>query len=276
VALFIVALCSLGHATVPPSNHVVVVMLENHSFSSAWNGMPFLRSLAQQYSYAKYSYGNTHPSIGNYFMMSTGQMITNSDGYSSQVGVNNLVRQMVTAGETWKSYAESIPSVGYCGGDRYPYIKHHNPFAYFTDVCGSTNQRGNLVPFTQFTADLANGQLPRFSFVAPNMQHDAHDGSLATADAWLKANIVTPLLADPGFQQDGILIITFDESYSSDTAHGGGHVLTVVIGPHVKRGYADAHNYYQQQSLLRTIEFALAVSKIGAAGSVWSYTGMFP
>jgi hypothetical protein len=39
------------------------------------------------------------------------------------------------------------------------------------------------------------------------------------------------LLFSSIFQADGILFITFDESHSTDTAHGGGHVATLVIGP---------------------------------------------
>ena len=79
--------------------------------------MPYLNSLAQRYGLATQYYANTHPSIGNYFELATGQIITNNDSYSTIVTVDNIVRRLLAAGKTWKSYAEDLPSVGYTGGD---------------------------------------------------------------------------------------------------------------------------------------------------------------
>jgi acid phosphatase len=181
---------------------------------------------------------------------------------------------MLTAGRTWKSYAESLPKVGYTGGDVYPYVRHHNPFSYFSDVVNSSVERLNLVPFSHFAADLANHALPEFSFVIPNVLDDAHSGSLSRADFWLKNNI-GPLLSNPEFQKDGILIIVFDESFDSDTAFGGGHIATIVVGPGVKRGFKST-THYQHQNLLRTVMMALGISTFpGAAASTYSMAGMF-
>ncbi len=77
--------------------------------------MPYLNSLAQQYGLATHYYADAHPSIGNYFDLSTGQTVTNLDSYS----MNDSV------------------------------------------------QVKNLVPFTQFTTDLANGTLPAFPTSCP-------------------------------------------------------------------------------------------------------------
>jgi len=73
-------------------------------------------------------------------MLTTGQLVTNDDGFAGTVGVDNIIRELITAGKTWKSYAESLPSTGYTGGDVYPYAKRHNPFSYFTDVVNSSTQ----------------------------------------------------------------------------------------------------------------------------------------
>jgi phosphatidylinositol-3-phosphatase len=275
-SLFLLALPGGLFAQVPKSNHVVVVLEENHSYSSVIGNasMPYLNGLAQKYSLATQYYANTHPSIGNYFMMTTGQIITNSDGYRSTVTADNIVRHLLTAGQTWKSYAEGLPSVGYVGGDTGNYVRHHNPFTYFSDVVNSSVQKLNLVPFTQFAADLNNNQSPDFSFVVPNMNNDAHNGTLAQADGWLKTNI-GPLLSNPAFQQDGILIIVFDESSSTDTAHGGGHVAAVVVGPGVKRGFKST-TLYQHQNLLRTVLDAAGVhSYPGAAATAKDMSDVF-
>lgn len=259
-AIFLMLALTVSAAQVPRSRHVVVVMEENHGYSSVIgnSAMPYLNSLANQYGLATQYYANTHPSIGNYFMTTAGQIITNNDSYNGTVNADNLVRHLLNAGVTWKSYAEGLPYVGYTGGDTGLYIRHHNPFTYLSDVMNSQVQKQNLVPFTHFAQDLNNQALPEISFVIPNRDDDAHDGSLQQADSWLKNNIA-PLIQNSAFQQDGILIITFDEASDSDQQHGGGHVATVVIGPKVVPG-GRSSTLHQHQSLLRTIGEAVGLN----------------
>ncbi len=178
---------------------------------------------------------------------------------------DNTVRQLLAAGKTWKSYVESLPSVAYTGGDVYPYSKHHNPFTYFSDVLNSPAQLNNLVPFSQFPADLANNALPQYSFIVPNLLNDAHDGTLAAADSWLLANI-GPLIASPLFQQDGLLVIVFDESFDTDTQNGGGQVAMVVVSPKAKSAYQSTA-FYQHQSTLRLMAQGIGLSSFPAAAT---------
>jgi len=233
---------------------VFIVTEENHDYAGVIgsSSMPYLNGLAQQYGLATQYYGNTHPSIGNYFMLATGQIITNDDTYSTIVTADNVVRRLRAAGKTWKSYAEDIPSVGYTGGDVGNYARKHNIFALLSDVANDTAQRKNLVPFTQLATDLANGTLPHYANIVPNLCHDAHDCSLDTADAWLETNIA-PLIASAAFQQDGLLIITFDEA-GSDNANGGGRIAWVVVSPKAKRGYQSTTRYQHQSTLRLTLE----------------------
>ena len=226
--------------------------------------MPYLNSLATQGGSASEYYANTHPSIGNYFMLATGQIITNNDSYSTIVTADNVVRRVLAAGKTWKSYAEDLPSVGYTGPDVGNYARKHNVFALLSDVVNDASQRNRLVPFTQFAPDLANGTLPDFSNIVPNLCNDAHDCSLATADTWLKNNIA-PLLASATFQRDGLLIIVFDES-ASDNTNGGGRIAWVVVGPKAKLGYQST-TLYQHQSTLRLILEALGVTQYPGAAA---------
>ncbi len=266
--------------TVPPGaqrGKVVVVVEENHGYSSVIGGssMPYLNSLATQYGLATQFYGNTHPSIGNYFMMTAGQIITNDDAFMSTVNADNIVRHLLSAGKTWKSYAESLPSAGYTGGDTGPYVRHHNPLSYFSDVVNSSVQKMNLVPFTQFTADLNTNQLPDFSFVVPNLQNDAHDGSLAQADNWLQTNIA-PLIANPQFQKNGLLIIVFDEADFSDSTHGGGHIAMVAVGPLVKHGFQSTA-FYQHENLLKSVAAYLGIDgNIGNAAGAAPMSDLIP
>ncbi|MGE5205685.1 MAG: alkaline phosphatase family protein [Chlamydiota bacterium] len=266
-------------AAMPQFGQVVLVVEENHSYSSVIgnSAMPYLNSLAQRYGLATNYYANVHPSIGNYFMLTTGQIITTDDSSTGTVDADNLVRELLAAGKTWKAYAESLPSAGYTGGDVYPYLERHNPFSYFSDVRNSSKQLQNLVPFTQFAADLAKGQLPTFSYIVPNAEHDAHDcpdgtsncpdsARLSAADGWLHSNIA-PLLASSGFQKDGLLVVVFDESLDIDTAHGGGHVPMLVISPKAKPGYQSTTVYQHQSTLRLLIEASGATAFPGASGS---------
>jgi acid phosphatase len=235
--------------------------------------MPYLDSLTRAYGLATQYYANTHPSIGNYFMLATGQIITNNDSYSTVVTVDNVVRRVLAAGKTWKSYAEDLPSVGYIGPDVGNYARRHNVIALLSDVANDATQRTNLVPFTQFAPDLANGSLPDFSNIVPNLCNDAHDCSLGTADTWLRNNIA-PILASATFQWDGLLIIAFDES-ESDNTNGGGRVAWVVVSHKAKRGYQSA-TLYQHPSTLRLILEALGVTQLpGAAATAPAMSEFF-
>jgi hypothetical protein len=97
-------------------------MEENQNYSSVLGSadMPYLNSLATTYAYAKSYYADTHPSIGNYFMLTTGQIITNDDGFSGTVSDDNIVRRLIKAGKTWKEYSEDLPSAGFAGAEPGP------------------------------------------------------------------------------------------------------------------------------------------------------------
>jgi phospholipase C len=287
ISLTLLIVSGAARAQLPAASHVVVVLEENNSYSAVIGSanMPYLNGLAAKYGLATQYYANTHPSIGNYFMLSAGSLITNNDSSTATVTHDNIVRHLLTAGKTWKSYAESLPARGYLGPDVYPYVRRHNPLSFFSDVVNSSVQRLNLVPFSQFSADLTNHTLPNFSFIVPNLNHDAHDCPVAptgctnaqklqTADAWLKSHIA-PLLANLSFQTNGVLIIVFDEGFNTDTAHGGGHVAAVVIGPKVKRGFKSA-TFYQHQNVLRTTLQLLGVKTFpGAAATAKPMSDLF-
>jgi acid phosphatase len=256
--------------TIPAADHVFLVVLENHAFNQVIGSpfMPYLNSLAAQHSLATNYFANTHPSIGNYFMLTTGNIETNNDAFTWTVSSDSIPRAFAAAGKTWKAYMESLPSAGYTGGDVYPYFKHHNPFAYMTDVLGSSAETANLVPFTQLSSDLGTGTVPNFAFIAPNAEDDAHDcptgGSvcldsdkLTAADNWLKNNI-DPLIKSPALA-NSVFIIVFDESLEVDVVNGGGKVAMVMAGSHVKAGFKST-TVYQHQSTLRLVMDLLGVT----------------
>src|SRR5438128_5040722 len=226
--------------------------------------MPYLNSLANRYGVATNYFGNTHPSIGNYFMLTAGQIVTNNDSYSNTVNVDNIVRQLLAHGKTWKAYEEDLPSAGYIAPNTAGYARKHCPLSFFSDVVNSPTEIKNLVPFTQFAQDLANNQLPSYSFISPNLCNDAHDCPLSTADTWLRNNI-DPLVTSPLFQNDGILVIVFDEA-GSDNTNGGGKIAWVVVSPKAKTGFKST-TVYQHQSTLRMMAEALGLTSFPGAAA---------
>ena len=255
--------------------HVFLVMEENHGWNSVVGNqqMPYLNGLLQQYSVAQGYYANTHPSIGNYFMLTTGQIITNNDGYNATVSVDNVVRDLIAAGKTWKEYSESIPYVGYTGGDTGLYAERHNPCSYFSDVRGNQTQMNNLVPFTQLATDIANHTLPNYAIIVPNLNNDAHNGTLAQADTWLSTNI-PQLLNSPDFNTPGggLLIITFDEAETTDNSYGGGRVVWIAVGPDVRLAYPPKKSefpvqLYQHPSTLRFMMQLLGLTQYPGAAA---------
>jgi|SRR5262245_25714092 len=255
---------------VPAVAHVALVVLENHSSSQVLGNpaMPFFNALATQHALASNYFGNTHPSIGNYFMLTNGTVASNDDNFAGIITGDNIARALTGAGKSWKAYMESVPGQGYLGGDVYPYARHHNPFAYFSDVLDSSAQAAGIVPLGQLFADMGSGSLPSFALIIPNRLNDAHDcpgnapvcddsAKLAAADGWLRAHIA-PLMASRAFA-NGVLIITFDEGLETDLSNGGGQVATVLVGASVKARFQST-TFYQHQSTLRLI---LDLLKVG-------------
>ena len=262
----------------PQFGHVFIVVEENASYGDVIgsSSMPYFNSLANKYGLATNYYANLHPSIPDYFELTVGKTLTINDAETPQsfpVSGDNVVRELLAAGKSWKSYAEDLPSAGYTGGNTGKYLVRHNPLAYMTDVQNTPAQAQNLVPFSQFAADLPTANLPQYSFIVPNSCDDAHDCPLSTADTWLKNNI-DPLISSPVFQKDGLLIIVFDEGNSLDFTQGGGHVAAVLVSPFSKPSYKSIA-LYQHQSVLRLMLEGLGVTKLpgdaATAPAMWEF-----
>jgi phosphatidylinositol-3-phosphatase len=249
-------------------NHVFIVVEENTNYADVIGNtaMPYLNGLAQQYGLATSYYANTHPSIGNYFMMTIGAIVTNDDSYTGTVTQDNVIRHLIAAGKTWKAYAEDIPSAGFLSldYDDSKYASRHNPVVYLSDVRNDATQAAHVVPFTQFVTDLAANAFPNYSFIVPNLCDDGHDCGGDVVDQWLQVHI-DPLIKSAQFQQDGLLIILYDESGSDDT-HGGGQIAWVAVSAKSKPGYQSS-TLYQHESTLRLTLKALGLTSFPYAAA---------
>jgi phosphatidylinositol-3-phosphatase len=252
-----------SEAIVPASKHVVLVIEENHSYSEVHDGgMPWLVQQGWDYAFAANYHADAVGSALDYFWLSSGSAELQFDcagwGCKEPITSDNIFRELNRAELSWKVYAESLPKIGWMGGNSGSYAVRHNPAAWYSDIIDSAAQQQKMVPFTEFAGDLTHNRLPNYSLIIPNLKHDAHDGSLFAADQWLEHS-VGPLLDQPYFRSggDGLLIVTFDEC---DAAEGKcpEQIYTAIIGPKVKPNYKSEHSY-RHENTLRTLLDALGI-----------------
>jgi len=169
--------------------------------------------------------------------------------------VPTIADQLAAAGRTWKGYMQDMgnsPSApATCRhpalnsqddtqmarqGDQY--AARHNPFVYFHSIIDSPSCDRNVVPLTEFPADLMRvSTSPNYIFIAPNLCEDAHDAPcvdgrpdcVASADLFLQES-GPQIIASRAFRHGGLLIVTFDEGEVSGSASfATGTVVTLTV-----------------------------------------------
>lgn len=258
---------------VPRSSHVWVINEENHGYEDVVGNpeMPYYNQLISEYGLATQFYSDQHSSLPALMWFVAGAAIEpNNDTVSCGHTEDNVVRELLKQGYTWKSYQENLPYAGFQGlySPDNLYYRRHNPLIDFSDVCPGTGQDTNSVPYAQLASDLAEGNVVNYAWITPNVNDDAHNGTVQEADQWLEANVPN-ILARPEFSPggDGILFIVWDESdlgsdnrCSATVSQGcGGRTATLVIGPQVKRGYQSTVTYHSE-NVLATVCAAMGLS----------------
>ena len=135
---------------VPRSTHVWVVAEENHSYEDVIGNpqMPYYNQLIKQYGLAGQFYSDQHSSLPALMWVVAGAEVeTNNDTVSCNHPEDNVVRQLLRQGYSWRSYQEDLPYAGFqglYGGTDTLYYRRHNPLIDFTDVCPGTG-KGELI-----------------------------------------------------------------------------------------------------------------------------------
>lgn len=252
----------------PSTTHVILVMEENHSFSVVYpNGMPWLSVLGDANGIATNYFSDESGSMLDYLWLSSGSGELNFGcggwGCAKTITDDNIFRELNKRGLSWKVYADSLPYAGYMGVESGNYVKRHNPAPWYSDVANHPSEQEKMVPFTQFAKDLADQKLPSYSLIIPNLMHDAHNGTLAMADAWLK-QYIRPVLDSPYFKPEGsgVMFVTFDNGNGDQQ----GQVFTAVVGPSVIRGIK-VDKEFHHQSTLRTMMELLGFKEFPGAAA---------
>jgi len=235
----------------------------------------------------------------------------NIDGVKSYLANPNTVGitiadQLVAANRTWKSYQESLPVSGpdwvtYSDGfftnftdfslinpQLNPplgqgdvvklYAAKHNPFVYFANIQEGHNRTlsyANVADFNRLYADLGSGNMPNYSFIAPNQCNDQHgrgnagafcnfdpsdDGSQAGLNPALiylgdvtVQRLVSAIHKSPAWRNGNNAIVVLWDENDYSLAPNNNRVMTIVdtnYGSH----HQTSARFYTHFSLVKTIE----------------------
>ncbi|KJS61731.1 acid phosphatase [Streptomyces rubellomurinus] len=255
-------------AGLPTPDHVIVVVMENHSYSQiiGSSSAPYINNtLKAGGANLTQSYAITHPSEPNYYALFSGSTQGTTDDSCVVVGgfqAPNLASEVLAAGKTWASYNESLPSQGSTTCSSGKYAQKHNPWFGFGNV-----PLNSAMTFAQFPTDYTT--LPKVSFVIPNLCSDMHDCSVSTGDTWIKNNLGA--YAAWAQTHNSLLVMTFDE----DNSLSGNRIPTVFYGAHVTPG-SSSSGTYNHYNVLRTLEdLAGTTGHAGNAATASDITGIW-
>jgi hypothetical protein len=313
-------------ASVPRFNHVFVIVGENTELIQInRNSMPFFsQTFKPDSAWLTNYWATSHFSTSNYVAMTSGQY-TPCEQFDypparCHQDVPNLFNQLTDAGVSWTAWNESMaePCALVNNGESKTlnhYAVKHNPAVYYDGVVAiggvwDPEHRSQLCldnvlgtgdpeapnDMSAFDDALATGNVPAFNYIVPNMCEDGHDtcppnppGAIGQFDEFL-AREVPQILASPAFDENSVVIVTYDEGASTgggggsnggtpcqpwetcpDAFHGGGRVAFAVQGDLVSPGtYAAFGSHY---GFLRTLEEGFGLTTfVGAANEADAIT----
>ncbi|KAF9353409.1 hypothetical protein BGX26_008826 [Mortierella sp. AD094] len=262
VSLALVAAAAAQATKGKAFDHIFIVFLENTNFQIAATD-PILSSLTAQGVLLDNYSAVSHPSEPNYVAVAGGDYFGINDDalYNIPANITTIVDLLEKKDLTWKTYQEDLPYPCFTGfNSTNLYKRKHNPFIIYDSIALNQTRCNNIVPATQLATDIAAGNLPNYSFYTPNMKNDAHDTTVAYASNWLN-NTIVPLLSNPKFINNTLVIITFDETEDHPNAN---RVWTLLLGDVVApiKNTTDS-TYYTHYSLVSTVESNWDLGNLG-------------
>jgi acid phosphatase len=246
-----------------------VFVVENHSLEEMRTQMPWTYRLGQEYAYATDFRALAHPSLPNYLAIAGGSTFgvqDDGDPSSHPIDGTSVFGDALDHGRTAGVYADAMPENCFLTNTS-RYAVRHNPWTYFTSERAQCAEFD--VPIARFASDVNAGNLPDVGMVVPDICHDAHNCSLATADAWMREEIGLAM-SGPDFRAGRlVVVVTADE----DDGSQGNTVLTIVVHPSV-RGVVTS-SPLSHLSLSRLYSEVLGLPPLREAASAPSMTDAF-
>jgi phosphatidylinositol-3-phosphatase len=244
-------------------------VVENHSVTEMKQQMPWTYHFARRFAYANQYQAVTHPSLPNYLAIAGGSTFGVTDDSSPAVhplaghSVFGLARR---AGLSARVYAEKMPEKCATTSSN-TYAVKHNPWPYFVDERSSCEKFD--MSMATYRHDVRHAHLPAAGMVIPDLCHDAHDCSLATADDWLKKRIQLALSGHDFESGRLAIVVTADE----DDRSQGNKVLTVLARRHLH--HVVTHAPLSHLSLCRLYTQILGVDPLRQADQAHSVAKAF-
>ena len=167
------------------------------------------------------------------------------------------------------------------GSTQYNYAAKHNPMVFFTDTNGGNNSttsnplRTQYAPLQQLFQDLADNNVAEYNWITPDQFNDMHTAltggykgltgdaaNLRQGDDFL-AQIIPAIMASKAYQDNGVIILWWDESESdgmpNDNPDDFTHTVPeIIISKHAHKNdhgvpYASPVNF-SHSSDLKTME----------------------
>jgi hypothetical protein len=134
------------------------------------------------------------------------------------------------------------------GSTQFNYAVKHNPMAFFTDSNGGNDPTTanplshQYAPLQQLFVDLANNTTARYNWITPDQYNDQHTSltngfrgltgdaaNIAQGDNFLK-QVIPVIMASKAYQDDGAIIIWWDEAEADGTVNDNPDDLTHAVG----------------------------------------------
>ena len=307
-----------GTATIPPATyqHVIWIWFEDNTLSKVIgnSAAPYISNLAANCGYAKDWLDDVINNASNYVPAVAGANCDNGTlsatlpgcltsginpaskctltSCKNTVDIMSIFEQLQDAGDTWKSYDESMPKNCYTSNSNVkasPYYVRHNAPPYLSDLRIAGQFDGNTcaaddvsVPTTACTGtvpcsinmtsnpfynDIVNNTLPSFSFVTPNACNDMHNkcspytSRVTNGDQWL-ATWLPLITGSPEYMNGSTAVfIMWDEGTFGSALPNVIVAPTVTPGTVVSAGTATINNV----GALGSTENMLGLTPIGCA-----------
>lgn len=267
LSIFLLGMSLNSSSVIPRPDHVVICILENHSFSQVIgvSSAPYINSLVSQSASLEEYYALTHPSQPNYLMMFSGSNqgeTTDNLPVGTPWTTPNLGASLLMTGYTFAAYSEDLPTTGSTVATSGAYARKHCPWVNWQGNGPNQIPASCNLAMDQFPTDFTH--LPDVSFVIPNQNNDMHNGAdpakISVGDSWVQ-NFLKPY-TDWAQTHNSLLILTFDEDNFTTT----NRIMLLFSGEMVQPG-AYTQNGYNHYDLLRTIEDMFALPHAGNAGN---------
>src|SRR2546425_197987 len=225
-------------------DQLVVVLMENHNLNEIYGPAPYMTQLADQYAFSEGWSSITNPSQPNYIaLLGASTFGVSGDGNHPNLNHPTLVDLIETSGHTWNAIAEGSGSGCSINPDR---GEDHFPFLSYTTITGNPARCANLHSGSSADVVTALNAGTNFIWFTPTDQHNMHDNSVSSGDAWIQSWVPGLLTAMAG--KKAALILMFDEAYTSPP-----YIYMSFSGPATKLAYKSTASY-SHYSLAKLLE----------------------